>query len=542
MGSAAPNIEAGAPLVIRAPLAEILGNDMPYKLGSEEDGFRIFMPDLSPRQNIWQGNYASWEQASAVSGNYENTEILKKTLETSRLARDGKIVCERDSVPLPQREYPLPTLSGVLLGAARNDGELHIIDFGGALGSTYRTCLPFLRQLKMVRWHVVELSPAVALGKKEFQNQELFFHSSIEECMRHYRVDGILFGATLQYLPDPYGMLQSLAAYNFDYLIIDRTSFSKNGGHRICVQNIPESIYKASYPCHILDLDTCLKILQQQYTIVDVTPSQEGTLGDINFEGIIATRGSLQTDISNTADLPSPARLFQEKMQEWGEDTSILRNINLGCGNRYLPDWLNIDFAAHPPFVLGWNLTNGIPLPDAFADAVYHSNLIEHFTPNDALAFLKECVRVLKPGGILRIAAPDLEGAVRSYLACLEGARSGEATWQARYDWAVIELIDQLVRHQSGGEMLRYWSMKDIPTEDYILERVGTEYISARKHILQQQPATVYNQKPRPLEVGRFRLGGEVHQWMYDTYSLKKLMAEAGVIDIAVCAYAESSI
>lgn len=539
--STAREIEADAPLVIRAPLAEILDKDMPYKLASEVDGYRIFMPDLSPRQNVWQGNYASWEQASAASGNYDSAEILKKTLHTSRMARDGKIVCERDSVPLPQREYPLPTLSGLLLGAARNGGELHLIDFGGALGSTYRTCSPFLRQLKEIRWHVVELPSIVEIGKKEFQNQELHFHSSIEECMRHNRVDGILFGASLQYLPHPYKMLQELAAYNFDYIVIDRTSFSKEGGHRICVQNIPEHIYKASYPCHILDLNTCLEVIRHHYTIVDVTPSQEGTIGDIDFKGIIATRGSLQSQVSNAAESPAPAHLFQEKLEQWQADTTILRHVNLGCGSRYLPEWLNIDFAAHPPLVLGWNLTCGIPLPNTFVDAVYHSNLIEHFTPNDALAFLKECVRVLKPGGILRIAAPDLEGAVRSYLACLEGARSGDATWQARYDWAIIELIDQLVRHQSGGEMLRYWSMKNIPAEDYILERVGTEYISARKHILQQPPQK-RTQRPRPLEVGAFRLGGEVHQWMYDTYSLKKLMSAAGVKDIAVCAYAESSI
>lgn len=46
-----------------------------------------------------------------MAGGYDSEEVLNKTLHTSRLARDGKIVCERDSVALPQREYLLPTLA-----------------------------------------------------------------------------------------------------------------------------------------------------------------------------------------------------------------------------------------------------------------------------------------------------------------------------------------------------------------------------------------------------------------------------------------------
>lgn len=86
-----------------------------------------------------------------------------------------------------------------------------------------------------------------------------------------------------------------------------------------------------------------------------------------------------------------------------------MKYVNLGCGSRYRPDWTNIDIVSCGPGVIAHDLNKGIPLPDASCDVVYHSNLLEHLQQADALPFLRENYRVLKPGGILRIAVPDLE-------------------------------------------------------------------------------------------------------------------------------------
>ena len=175
------------------------------------------------------------------------------------------------------------------MGAARNNGRLNIIDFGGALGSTYRTCMPFLRQLASVSWNVIELPQIVELGKREFEDSSLHFYDTIEECLSHNSIDGILFGSTLQYLPDPYDILNSLDKFSFDYLVIDRTPFTSNGGHRICVQNVPKCIYDASYPCNIFDYNDFLQSIEKNFSIVDIMPALEGAVGDIVFKSIIAT-------------------------------------------------------------------------------------------------------------------------------------------------------------------------------------------------------------------------------------------------------------
>jgi len=83
--------------------------------------------------------------------------------------------------------------------------------------------------------------------------------------------------------------------------------------------------------------------------------------------------------------------------------------LNLGCGSHYHQDWINIDFQSKAPEVMRYNLCLGIPVPDESCDVLYQSHLLEHFPKRFALEFLKECYRVLKPGGIIRIVQPDLE-------------------------------------------------------------------------------------------------------------------------------------
>lgn len=121
--------------------------------------------------------------------------------------------------------------------------------------------------------------------------------------------------------------------------------------------------------------------------------------------------------------------------------------LNLGCGSRYHPAWSNIDSAPHSPAVIQHDLSRGIPLPDAACAVVYHAAMLERLRRADALALLQECCRVLKPGGIIRVGAPDLEKFCRLYLQKLEAALAGDASAADDYDWVLLELYDQPAQH-----------------------------------------------------------------------------------------------
>jgi predicted SAM-dependent methyltransferase len=228
--------------------------------------------------------------------------------------------------------------------------------------------------------------------------------------------------------------------------------------------------------------------------------------------------------------------------------------LNLGCGGRFHPDWINIDVSSNDSHIIQHDLSRGIPLPDASCRVVYHAAVLEHFRQPDVLAFLQECLRVLKPGGIIRIGVPDLEQLCRLYLQKLETAQSGDETAAHDYDWIMLEIFDQMAREQSGGGMLTWLRQDPLPNETFIYARIGEEgrelvrTLRTHQTLAVRQPrlsiqrlralpgmakrgllAWLLSEKDRQaLAIGRFRLGGEVHQWMYDRYSLARLLRTAG--------------
>lgn len=202
--------------------------------------------------------------------------------------------------------------------------------------------------------------------------------------------------------------------------------------------------------------------------------------------------------------------------------------VNLGCGARWLPDWINIDFRCDNINVFQHNLLQGVPLPDASADSIYLSHCLEHFALQVAEAFLRECGRVLKPSGILRVVVPDLEQTARFYLAEVDAVRANPANKNAaaRHAWMITELIDQLCRHQSGGEMMKLWAQPEVPAEEFIVSRLGLEYLNARNYCKGRETSPPPTD---PHQIGRFRLSGEPHQWMYDEFSLARLLQHCGL-------------
>lgn len=242
-----------------------------------------------------------------------------------------------------------------------------------------------------------------------------------------------------------------------------------------------------------------------------------------------------------------------------------LKKINLGCGSRFHPEWTNVNFTSTGNGVIAADISKSIPFPDESFDVVYHSHLLEHLPKRDVGKFIIECGRVLKSGGVLRIAVPDLEAITRTYLEALGNVRAGSNGWVSNYEWVMLEIYDQIVRNHSGGEMAEYLLQDEISNKEFIIGRCGVEAkniieygrkiksvssnppIAKQKSKLQRIWQLLIDKQSRrerkirkligeegctALQIGRFRMSGEVHQWMYDSYSLSKLLGEYGFINI----------
>lgn len=222
--------------------------------------------------------------------------------------------------------------------------------------------------------------------------------------------------------------------------------------------------------------------------------------------------------------------------------------LHLGCGRHPHPAWINADLVPVDDDVRALDVTRPLPFETASMEAVYHAHLIEHLEPSIGRRFIEDCYRVLRPGGVIRVTVPDLEQIAREYLDCLESAERGDEGSEARYDWIVLEMLDQLVRTRSGGEMLRHWSRDEVPAEPYVIRRMGDQYTATRKAIVDHRrahgclPPWADVDEAGPDAEAALRRTGEVHRWMYDRFSLQRLLRSAGFHPVMVRAPAESHI
>lgn len=96
---------------------------------------------------------------------------------------------------------------------------------------------------------------------------------------------------------------------------------------------------------------------------------------------------------------------------------SELRRLNWGCGRSPQSGWINSDRKPGPGVDVPGDIRTGLPLADDSFDTVASVHALEEIPYSDLLPVLRELRRVLKPGGVLRLALPDLDKGIRAYLA-----------------------------------------------------------------------------------------------------------------------------
>jgi len=82
--------------------------------------------------------------------------------------------------------------------------------------------------------------------------------------------------------------------------------------------------------------------------------------------------------------------------------------LHLGCGERYIPGFYHVDAVAHP-HVDHIGTIDQLPMAEGSVSMIYCCHALEHFLRRKVQCVLEEWHRVLKPGGLLRLATVDFE-------------------------------------------------------------------------------------------------------------------------------------
>jgi SAM-dependent methyltransferase len=176
-----------------------------------------------------------------------------------------------------------------------------------------------------------------------------------------------------------------------------------------------------------------------------------------------------------------------------------------GCGLSAPDGWMNFDssprlrlqrlpvigalmpggpFGRFPKSVMYGDIVRGLPLPAGSVELLYSSHVLEHLSLSDGRAALRQCLTLLRPGGVFRSVMPDFERLARQYCDATDAAAA-----------------ERFLDHSGLGTRTR----------------------------------------PRGL-VAKLNgsIGNSLHLWLWDYKAIEKELADTGFIDIRRAHYADS--
>ncbi len=119
--------------------------------------------------------------------------------------------------------------------------------------------------------------------------------------------------------------------------------------------------------------------------------------------------------------------------------THTVRKLQIGSHVCVLPGWLNTDLYPLSMSAVSLDATKTFPLPDESFDYVFSEHQLEHIAYSEALKMLKECRRVLRPGGKIRLAVPSLDRLVELVRPARTDVQDRYIRYSADFWWPFVQ-------------------------------------------------------------------------------------------------------
>ncbi len=165
------------------------------------------------------------------------------------------------------------------------------------------------------------------------------------------------------------------------------------------------------------------------------------------------------------------------------------KRLHLGCGVRRAPGFCNVDITPQPAVDVIDDVARLTRFPDNYAEMIYASHVLEHFSHAEAIAVLERWYEVLEPGGELRVSVPDIDRIVQIYMRNWSHFQTdGNAPWIGLLYGGQTDAHDF---HKTGFNFC--WMR-------HLLAKIGYEDISEYRH----QPHFIPNFEDGSLAQGSF--------------------------------------
>lgn len=135
---------------------------------------------------------------------------------------------------------------------------------------------------------------------------------------------------------------------------------------------------------------------------------------------------TLQRLLRSLAVLPLSTRLLGcSGAGRSGRQPAVRRSTTAPRRIRHSPTSRRVDLLPYPNVRYVCDVSRGLPFDNGSVEEIYSSHFLEHLADRDVLPFLRECHRVLRPGGTVELIVPDLPAILWRFLEQPEESRWG---------------------------------------------------------------------------------------------------------------------
>lgn len=154
-----------------------------------------------------------------------------------------------------------------------------------------------------------------------------------------------------------------------------------------------------------------------------------------------------------------------------------IKRLNWGCGGVGEPGWINTDVKEGPGIDLPADILEGLPLEDDSIDYVVSIHALPEIPYDMQVPVLAELRRVLRPGGTLRLALPDLDKGIDAY-------RSGDRDYFLVPDEDMQSLGGKLIT-----QLVWYGYSRTLFVADFIEELLRKAGFTEIQHVAYMETA-----------------------------------------------------
>ena len=157
------------------------------------------------------------------------------------------------------------------------------------------------------------------------------------------------------------------------------------------------------------------------------------------------------------------------------------KKLQIGCQIHNMKQWLNVDILPKNDDIVYMDATKKFPLPDNTFSHVFSEHMIEHIGFEDGIFMVKECYRVMKKGGRIRLVTPNLKFLINLYTEPKSDLQNDYIKFNKRYfSDDKLPLTDTLVINN----FFRDWGHQfiyDEKTLEFILTDAGFKNVTFLK-------------------------------------------------------------